>query len=129
MSAERALFDAYSEWHRLAKAGNKAIHKRDWDFLLECQTVTRKIRPSIARLTREARDEWKQKTDAVVKERRLNAAILELMKQLESNKNLLRTARSMALCKRDMLEQAGRNLKRLQNSYAGARPPAWTSFS
>jgi hypothetical protein len=129
MSAEGDLFEAYSEWHRLAKAGNKAIHKRDWGFVLECQSVTRKIQPSIARLTRQARGEWSRKADAAAKEKRLGAIIAELMKQLESNKNLLRTARSTALCKRDMLEQAGRNLKRLQSSYAAARPSAWTSFS
>lgn len=129
MRADRALFDAYAEWHRLAKAGNKAIHKGDWSFLLECQKVTRGIQPSITKLTREARNEWKQTADSTIKEQRLGAVISELAKLLESNRKLLRTARATALCKRDMLEQAGRNLKRLHNSYAPARSAAWISFS
>jgi hypothetical protein len=130
MSAERALFGAYREWHRLAKAGHNAIHKRDWNFLLECQQITRKIQTFIPNLTLEARNEWKeQKLDSEVKEKELRAVILELMKLLESNKELLCSARTTALSRREKLEEAGRNLKRLQNSYVLGHPSAWTSFS
>ena len=129
MSAERALFDAYAEWHRLAKAGNKAIHKRDWNFLLECQARTRTMQPVITKLTQAARNEWKQGADCAQMESRLGSIISELKTILESNQKLLRTARSTALCKRDMLGQAERNLKRLQNSYVVTPRSAWTSMS
>jgi hypothetical protein len=130
MSAERELFSAYREWHRLARAGHRAIHKRDWNFLLESQEVTRKLQTFIPDLTLQARHEWKeQKLDSAVKENELREVILELMKLLESNKKLLCEARTSALSRREKIEQAGRNLKRLQGSYAPGLTSAWTSFS
>jgi chromosome segregation ATPase len=130
MSAERALFDAYQKWHRLAKAGHKAICKRDWGFLHDCQNVVREIQPSIARLHEEVRREWKQsKTDYSSKEKKLRALISELKGLLESNQKLLHSVRSVMLAKREKLDQVGRNLRRLQTSYTSPRRSAWTSFS
>jgi hypothetical protein len=130
MSAERALFSAYREWRRVAKAAHRAIHKRDWKFLLECQRVIQGIQPHISNLTREARNEWRlKKADGGVKEERLRAVISELAGLVESNQKLLQLCRVQALSKRAKLEEAGRNLKRLQNSYVSARLPAWSSFS
>lgn len=129
MSAEGALFDAYAEWRRLARAGHQAICRRDWRFLLECQGVIQRIQSSIAKLTRQARQEWRSNVNCADKEKELRAVILELKDLLESNQKLLQAAKSTALARRQKIEQAGRNLKRLQNSYAFSRPPAWTSFS
>ena len=130
MNAEEALFRAYGEWHRLAAACHKAASKRDWNFLLECQRLIRNIQPFIPNLTREARNEWKQrKLDVVEKENELRAVITELMALLESNRSLLQAARAKAISERHRLERAGRNLKRLESSYVLTRPPAWTSFS
>jgi hypothetical protein len=130
MSAERALLGAYREWYRLAKAGQNAIQKRDWEFLSQCQQITGKIQSFIPNLAREARNEWKaRKLDSVAKENELRVVILDLMKLLESNKRLLCKAQAAALGRREKIEQAGRNLKRLQSSYVLARPPGWTSLS
>jgi hypothetical protein len=130
MSAEWALFSAYREWHRLARAGHNAIQKRDWNFLLESQQITRKIQSFIPDLTLQARNEWKErKLDSAAKENELRGIILELMTLLESNKKLLCTARANALSRREKIEQAGRNLKRLQSSYVLERSSVWTSFS
>jgi hypothetical protein len=130
MSAERALFEAYREWRRLARAGSKAICRRDWKLLLECQSIAQRIQPSISNLSRQAREEWRQSNvDSTDKEKKLRAMMFELKDLLESNQKLLQTARTTALARRQKLEQAGRNLKRLQTSYAFSRQPAWTSFS
>jgi hypothetical protein len=130
MSAEQALFDAYREWRRLAKAAHKAIHRQDWKFLFECQRVVQGIQPLISNLTGKARDEWKQqKADGKVKEERLRTVILELIGLVESNQKMLHVCRARALSKREELEQAGRNLRRLQSSYVLTRSSAWTSFS
>jgi hypothetical protein len=130
MSAEHALFNAYAEWRRLARAAHRAICKRDWTFLLECQRVIRGIQPNITKLTLEARNEWKQpKVDGAIKEEKLRAVISELKGLLGSNQKLLEACRNRALSEREKLEQAGRNLKRLQNSYVSARSSAWASFS
>jgi hypothetical protein len=130
MSAEQALFDAYREWLRLARATHRAIGKRDWTFLLECQRVIQEMQPAVSRLTEAARKEWKQqKVDGEAKEKKLRRVILELVEMVDSNHELLQTCRTEALFQRQKLEQAGRNLKRLQNSYALSRSSAWTSFS
>lgn len=130
MNAEETLFSAYREWHRLAKAAHKAIGKRDWGFLLECQAVIRRIQPSITDLHREVSEKWKRSNaDCAAKKKELNATILELKGLLESNKQLLRVARQSALAEREKLDQVGLNLKRLQSSYVLRRASAWTSFS
>lgn len=130
MNAEQTLFDAYREWYRLAKAGNKAIGRRDWDFLLECQNITRSIQASIATLTQDVRNQWKQeKALSAAKDKKLREMISELMKVLESNQKLLRAVRVTASAEREKLLHAGRNLRRIQNSYAGASSSAWMSFS
>ncbi|HXB58385.1 MAG TPA: hypothetical protein VNU95_02415 [Candidatus Acidoferrales bacterium] len=130
MSAEQALFDAYREWHRLAKAAHRAIHNRDWKFLFKCQRAVKGIQPRISNLAREARSEWKQqKTNGEGKKAKLRAVISELMGLLESNQKLLHTCREKALSKREELEEAGRNLKRLQSSYVLKRSSMWSSFS
>jgi hypothetical protein len=130
MNAERSLFDAYREWRRLAMACQKAIHQRNWEFLLECQSAIGKLQPFIATVTQKVRDEWKRSPgDRAEKENELRAIILELKAMVESNKKLLQEARGTALDKCAQFERVGRNLKRIQNSYGSSRQPAWTSLS
>jgi uncharacterized protein YoxC len=134
MSAERALFDAYREWRRLATASQKAICRHDWDFLLKCQAVVQKIQSSLAPLRRQAREEWRRaNVDCVAKEKELQTVVVELKDLVASNHQLLvaaRTrARAEAISRRQKLVQTALNLKRLQHSYASACSPAWTSFS
>jgi len=130
MSAEQALLEAYAEWHRLAEAEGNAIYLRDWDFLLDCQKVIKKIQPIITQLTLAARDEWKNSgVDCSAKEKIIHATVWELIELGRRNQMLLQAARAAAQAKREELEQASRNLKRLQTSYVSARPAEWTSFS
>jgi hypothetical protein len=130
MSAERALLNAYSEWHRLAEAEGKAIRQRNWNLLLECQRVLKNLQPLIIQLRLAARSEWKnQGTDCAAKGKNIRDLVSQLIELGQRNKMLLQTARQTAQVKREQLELAGRNLKRLQLSYAFACPPAWTSFS
>jgi hypothetical protein len=130
MSAEQSLLNAYSEWHRLTEAEGKAIHLRDWNFLLECQAVIKKIQPLITQLTLAARDEWKNSgADCAAKEKIIHAMVWELIELGRRNQMLLQAARAAAQAKREELEQADRNLKRLQISYVSARPAEWTFFS
>jgi hypothetical protein len=125
MNAERSLFDAYREWRRLAGACQKAISRRDWSFLSECQSAIGKLQPFITAVTQQLRDEWKRSpADRPAKEAKLRATIMELKTLVESNKELLRSARAVALSERQQLEQVGRNLRRIQSSYGSARRPA-----
>lgn len=130
MSAEEALFSCYREWRRLAVAVGKAIRVRNWNFLQECQQVIQKLQPEITRLTRETRSEWQQSgADLTGKEENLKAVISELIELGQRNRSLLQAARRAAQPEGERLEQAGQNLRRLQQSYTVAHPAAWTSFS
>jgi uncharacterized protein (DUF58 family) len=130
MSAEQALFDAYSEWRRLAEAEGKAIQLRNWNFLSECQETIKKFQPLITQLTLAARSEWeKSGADRMEKEKFIHAVVWELIELGKRNKMLLQIAREAALAKREQLAEAERNLKRLKISYISARPAEWTSFS
>ncbi len=130
MSAEQALFDAYRQWRRLARAGSLAIQKRDWPFLMECHGAVRCLQPSISRLRQQVREQWRQSpTDCSIKEKELNGLILETMEILASNKKLLQAARGVARSEWEKLQQAGRNLRRLRDSYNRPRSSRWSSFS
>jgi hypothetical protein len=130
MSAEKALFDAYREWNRLAKAENRAICQRDWDLLGECQQLLKNLQPLITRLTGEANDEWeKSGADCESKRTKLRKVVAGLIELARKNQMLLNSARESALAKGRQLEAAGRNLKRVQNSYVSAQPAGWVSFS
>ena len=130
MSAEKALFDAYREWIRLAKAEGRAICQRDWNFLAECQQLLQNIQPLITRLTGEAQAEWeKSGVDSEPKKTKLRNVVAGLIELARKNQRLLDSARETALAKRRELEAARRDLKRLQNSYAPVKPADWVSFS
>ena len=130
MSAEQALFDAYREWRRLAKAESKAISLKDWNLLAECQNLLQNIQPVITRLTQEAHDEWeKSGADLEAKKAKLRETVAGLIGLARENQLSLRVARELVLAKGRQLAEAGRNLKRLQHSYAPARSSGWVSFS
>ncbi|HEX3857845.1 MAG TPA: hypothetical protein VHY30_11185 [Verrucomicrobiae bacterium] len=130
MSAEQALLNAYSEWHRLAEAEGSAIRMRNWNFLLECQRTLKKFQPLITQLTFAARNEWKNSgADYFEKEKAVHTVVSELIELGQRNQTLLKAAREAAQAKREHLAAAVRNLKRLQLSYVSARTSAWTSFS
>jgi hypothetical protein len=119
MSAEKALFNAYRKWRRLAKAEGEAIRRRDWIFLSDCQQALKSLQPIITDLTNQARDEWKQcGLDCTQKENVLRSVVLELMEIGRRNRALLQLLLESAQNKIHQLGQAGRNLKRLRSSYA-----------
>jgi hypothetical protein len=130
MSAEQALFDAYREWRRITVAAGRAIQRRNWEFLRECQDYIQKLQPQVSRLTLDARQEWKQsRISAAAKEAKILTVISELMELGERNQEWLKAASDAAQTERERLELAGQNLKRVQQSYSITRPVGWTSFS
>src|SRR6201999_908283 len=107
-------------------AEGKAIRRRNWDFLLECQSFVKKLQPLITQLTREAVAEWKQSgANVVEKKKQIRAVVSELIALAKQNKSQLAAARAIAKFEREQLEQARQNLKRLHQSYVIARPTAW----
>ena len=130
MSAEQSLLHAYSVWRRLAEAEGKAICRCDWKFLLECQEALKNLQTRINQLTHDTRDEWKKSgADLTAKEKSRHAVVSELIELTRHNQTLLNASRKTAQARRERIELACRNLKRLQFSYVFARPAGWISYS
>lgn len=130
MNAERQLVEAYGEWRHLAEIEGEAIGARDWMMVAASQTALRHLQERISSLSPTVREEWSKRGDErVVKERGLTAIIHELIGLERRNQTLLNSLQEAARLKLNQLDQAGRNLKRIQRSYGSTDPTAWTSFS
>jgi hypothetical protein len=130
MNADAQLRDAYAEWRRLAETEGEAIRARDWQLLLDCQHALQQLQPRIIRYTDDAQHEWTRLgVDRSDREQGLRLVISELIELEWRNDALLNVVAQTARAEMNELEQASQNLRRVQRSYAPARPAAWTSFS
>lgn len=130
MNAEQAMFEAYREWHRLAKAEKEAICTSNWGLLTAFQKALENIYGRISELSAAARDEWaKSGVDSAAKEQLLDATVHELLVLGRSNQALLNAATEAAQARLTQLNEAGRNVQRLKHSYGFPPPTAWSSFS
>ena len=130
MTAERDLNLAYQEWHRLAEAEGEAIRTCDWSLLSACQEALQALQQRTIRLSEAAKREWSRAgMDRPVGIKKLEATVRQLIELEHNNETQLNAVREAAQKKLEQLQQAGRNLKRVQRSYVRERPTAWTSFS
>jgi hypothetical protein len=130
MSADTQLQDAYQEWRRLAEAEGEAIRTSNWTAVHDCQAALQQLQPRIIRCTDEAQQEWTRLgADRSSKEKDLRSVVSGLIELEWRNNALLNVLNQAAKAEMGELEQAGQNLRRVQRSYAPARPAAWTSFS
>ncbi len=130
MKAEAALWGACSEWERLAKAASLAIESRNWPLVDECHRVISNIQSEIQELHGRACSEWiRQGIDPKVAARRFQPIVLGLIRQVESNISLLKRVRARVDGEFRQGQEAGRNLRRLQQSYAAVHHTAWSTLS
>lgn len=126
MSAENDLLQAYREWHRLARAETKAIQTRNWDLLADCQLAIKDFQSIVGQLTQQARKEWDGAgCNRAEKERHIQVFVNGLIETTRHNQTLLQAAKTAASDRLEKLNEAGRNLKRLQRSYGGLNS-LWT---
>ena len=118
MSAEHELLRAYREWRRLAEAETKAIQTRNWHLLTDCHLAIRDYQTHIAGLTELARTEWQRAGfNWEKKSQALRALIADLMNLTRRNHDLLQQMLAIASDQLGQLGEAGKNLKRLRQSY------------
>jgi len=130
MNAETALVEAYQEWRRLAETEGDAVRTANWGLLAASQRALGHLRDRITTLTADTRREWAQfGSDVSAKEKNFRAIISELLQLERQNSTLLAGMQKNVKSHIDKLDQTGRNLRRIQRSYAPARQAAWTSFS
>jgi hypothetical protein len=118
MNAESELLRAYREWHRLARAETRAIETRNWSLLSDCHLAIRDYQGIVARLTQEARTEWRQAgCNLAEKEKNLRILVSELIDITRQNQERLQSSLVTARQQLQQLGQAGSNLKRIHRSY------------
>jgi hypothetical protein len=130
MSADAQLQDAYQEWRRLAEAEGDAIRTSNWHLVHNCQNALQQLKPRIIRCTDAAQHEWTRLgVDRAAKEEDLRRIVTGLIELEWRNNAMLSILYQTAKVEMGELERAGHNLRRVQRSYAPARPAVWTSFS
>jgi DNA repair exonuclease SbcCD ATPase subunit len=130
MSTDHELRRDCQEWRRLAEAEGEAIRTRNWTLVMDCQKALERLQPRLSDHIQLARAEWKRLgPEGAGKERDFQALINELIEMESQNKARLSSQQQETRGTIHQLEQASRTLRRVQSSYAQARPVAWTSLS
>jgi hypothetical protein len=130
MNATRDLTEAYQEWRRLAEAEGEAIRACNWGLVSACQKALQNLQARITRLSPMARNEWaKLGPRGAAEERTMQAAIRELIPLQRRNQTLIHAICEATRTKLEDLRRAGRNLKKLRNSYGVVQPAGRSTFS
>jgi len=130
MNADAALAAACEEWRSLAETEGQAIRAFDWNLVSACQAALAGLQPRLTALHDTAQREWSHLGYAkAARETAFRSVTANLIKLEKRNLALISEARLSAKQRLDELDQSSHNLKRIQRSYAGARPAAWNSYS
>ena len=130
MIHEKALFEAYQDWRRLAELEGEGIRARDWPLVTDCQNRLAALQTSIIRLTSDAREEWRRTgADLAAKENTLRQTVSGLMELEMVNSTSLSAAKEMARAQLNQVDAARQNLKRVERSYSSVGSVGWNSFS
>jgi hypothetical protein len=119
MAHEKALFEAYQEWRRLAELEGEGIRTRDWTLVTDCQNHLAALQARIIRLTSDARAEWRRAgTDLSQKENNLRQIVSGLMELEMANSASLSAAKESARAQLNQLDAVRQNLKRVERTYS-----------
>lgn len=130
MVQERALFEAYQDWRRLAELEGEGIRARDWTLVTDCQNRLATLQTRIIRLTSDARQEWRRAgADLAQKEKNLRQTVSSLMELEMANSASLGAAKDAARARLNQMDAARQNLKRVERSYSSVGTVGWNSFS
>jgi hypothetical protein len=124
------LQQAYREWRRLAEAEGKAIRAGDWGLVADCQRALNQLQPVITQLNQRLPEEGQSPASQCAAARHNSrATVLELIALQTQNLAALQQRRERLSAHVQRLLLTGRNLRRIQRSYATAAPAAWNSYS
>jgi len=130
MTHEKALFEAYQDWRRLAELEGDGIRARDWTLVTDCQNRLAALQTRIIRLTHDTREEWRRTgADLAQKENNLRQTVSSLIELEMTNSSALSAAKEVTRGQLHQLDGARQNLKRVERSYSSVGTVGWNSFS
>lgn len=130
MSAQANLLQLYQDWRSWTEEEREAISAGDWRRVKVCQGAKNDLQPKILRETEEAQVEWRRLgVDRKSVEKQLRSVVNELIYLETRNGEFIAEQREFAKLEFARLEQAGRNLSKIQKHYAGEHSVGWESYS
>lgn len=129
MVHEKALFEAYQDWRKLAELEGDGIRRRDWTLVTDCQNRLAVLQTRLIRLTNDAREEWRRTgADLTQKENNLRQTVFSLMELEMANRASLSVAKESARAQLNQLDSVRQNLKRVERSYSSVGTVGCNSF-
>ncbi len=134
MSAREEIARLLDQWAELSQAEGCAIQLAEWQKLKKIQAD----KAALQRLLTEARQKFDREPEANLSatpslkpaEHPFHQALAQLISLQNRNADLMAAQVKRARAEQEALEQAQRNLRRLQNSYASPTArAAWVSYS
>jgi len=126
MSARNELAGILAQWRQLTSAEGQAIQRANWKSVREIQTHKSDLKHSLAEAVRKCADE-----DAAGGARLtafpFRAELGQIISMLNRNGELLAAQMRRARAEQAALDQAKRNLQRIQKSYVMFKPRATLS--
>jgi predicted deacylase len=129
MSARKELAGILEKWLQLTRAEGAAIQAAAWSALGEIQARKAALRKSLAEAMRACVEEEAGSAGKFAP-RAFRAEASRILSLLTRNGAALAAQLSRAKAQRESLDQADRNLRRIERSYVRLHPPtAWHSYS
>ncbi len=130
MSAQANLLELYRDWRRWTEAESEAIQAGDWRKVKFCQSAKSELQPQILRGTQDAQMECARSgSDRGAMEKTVRSIVNELIYLETRNGEFLAEQRAGTEAEMEEMGRSGRNLSRIQKSYAPGGPAAWESYS
>ncbi|MDB6020634.1 MAG: hypothetical protein JWQ04_491 [Pedosphaera sp.] len=119
MNARQELAGLLDQWLQLTQAEGAAIQAADWAKVREIQTTKARLQPAIA--------ETKNKFSGAIP---FPAQVGRLLSMETRNSELLAEQVRRVSAEKASLDQAQKNLRRIQRSYVpGTKAAAWNCYS
>ena len=130
MIAKQNLLEAYRWWEKWTQHESLAIEEANWGRVSECQKEKQELQSRIIGLTGAANEECAEAGDDAAEFARELRRIINGLIVLETrNAELLSERRAAVESEKSELDQASRNLRRVQKSYVQPATAAWHSYS
>ncbi len=130
MSARRELAGILEQWLQLTRAEGAAIQAAVWPAVRRIQARKAALRKSLAEAAQTCAEEDAAADPGNPAPKPFRAEVGRIISLLTRNGAALTAQLSQARARQESLDQANRNLRRIQRSYVRPQPPtAWHSYS
>src|SRR5437773_10556166 len=112
------LTEAYQSWGEWTRREGDAIQAADWMHVRQCQEAKRHLQTRILQLTDATQRQClRGEFEAADLERQVRSLVANLITLENRNEQLLREQQQKLEAQREQLEEANRNLRRVQRAY------------